>query len=128
MKQFKLTYLLFFIGLGITSCNKDLLDTAPNDRLSEDLFWKTQSDALLALNSLYRDLDGTNIFAWDALTDIGHVNQPFAVDAYIANGTYDATSSKILTEWSNAYTGIAAVNYFLENADKIPGDAATLTR
>ena len=128
MKQFKPIYALLLISISFASCKKDLLDTVPNDRLSEDLFWKTQNDAQLALNSLYRDLDGTNILALDAFTDIGHVNQPFAVEAYIANGTYDATSSKILTEWSNAYTGIAAANYFLENVDKIPGDEATLKR
>ncbi|MBX3253363.1 MAG: RagB/SusD family nutrient uptake outer membrane protein [Chitinophagaceae bacterium] len=129
MKQFKFKYILLLTVIGFTSCNKGLLDTVPNDRLSEDLFWKSQNDVLLALNSLYRDLDGTNIFAWDALTDIGHVNQPFAIDAYIANGTYDATSSKILSEWSNAYTGIAAVNYFLENADNVTiTDAAAQSR
>ncbi|MFT3904451.1 MAG: RagB/SusD family nutrient uptake outer membrane protein [Niabella sp.] len=129
MKQFIFKYTLLLSVISATSCNRNLLDTIPNDRLSEALFWKSQNDVLLALNSLYRDLDGTNIFAWDALTDIGHVNQPFAIDAYIANGTYDATSSKILSEWSNAYTGIAAVNYFLENADNVTvTDAAAQSR
>lgn len=108
------------IAAFLYSCSKDLLDTVPNDRLSENVFWKTQADAEVAVNSLYRDLDGQNILAWDAFTDIAHVNQPFAVDAFIELGTYDATSSKILTEWSNAYTGIAADNYFLANVDKIP--------
>lgn len=120
MKNNTVRYLFLFIAAGwISSCSKDLLDTVPNDRLSETLFWKTQSDAEVAVNSLYRDLDGQNILAWDAFTDIAHVNQPFAVDAFIELGTYDATSSRVLTEWSNAYTGIAADNYFLGNVDKI---------
>ena len=118
--NYRLYYIVLVLLTGLFSCSKDLLDTVPNDRLSENVFWKTQSDAEVAVNALYRDLDGTNIFAWDALTDIAHVNQPFAIDAYIELGTYDATSSKILSEWSNAYTGIAAANYFLANADKIP--------
>ncbi len=120
MKNNYINYLFLLFLAGIFSCKKDLLDTVPNDRLSENVFWKTQSDAEVAVNSLYRDLDGTNILAWDAYTDMEHVNQPFAVDAYIELGTYDATSSKVLSEWANAYTGIAADNYFLGNVDKIP--------
>ncbi|MBE7171586.1 MAG: RagB/SusD family nutrient uptake outer membrane protein [Williamsia sp.] len=120
MKNSVVIYLLLLIAAGmLSSCSKDLLDTVPNDRLSENVFWKTQSDAEVAVNSLYRDLDGQNILAWDAFTDIAHVNQPFAVDAFIELGTYDATSSRVLSEWSNAYTGITATNNFLGNVDRI---------
>jgi starch-binding outer membrane protein, SusD/RagB family len=109
------------ITLGLASCDSNLLETVPNDRLSEDLFWKTEGDAKLAVNSLYTDLDSTNIVSWDGVTDIAHINQSFNVDAYIEAGSYDATSSKIYGEWRKAYRGIRAVNYFLENVDKIPG-------
>lgn len=112
--------LVLILGTFLVSCEKDLLDTVPSDRLSEDVFWKTQSDAELATNSLYNDLDGTNIFSFDALTDIAHTNQPFEVQAYIESGNYDAQNSKIYNEWSNAYKGIGATNYFLANVDKIP--------
>jgi len=71
-------------------------------------------------------LDGTNVFSWDALTDIAHTNQNFDTQAYIELGTYDATSSKIYTEWSNAYKGIRAASYFLENVDKVTPANATL--
>src|ERR1700712_5293931 len=120
MKHIYCGSILILLVAGLFSCSKDLLDTVPNDRLSENVFWKTQSDAEVAVNALYRDLDSTNIFSWDAFTELAHVNQPFAVDAFVELGTYDATSSKILLEWSNAYKGIAAANYFLANADKIP--------
>jgi hypothetical protein len=114
---------------GLLSCDSDLLETIPNDRLSVDVFWKTENDAKLAVNSLYTDLDGTNIISWDATTDIAHVNQNFNIEAYVELGAYDATSSKILTEWTNAYKGIRAANYFLENVDKIPnGSAATINQ
>ena len=107
------------VGVGLTACDRDLLETVPNDRLSEDLFWKTENDAKLAVNSLYTDLDSTNIFGFDALTDIAHTNQPFDVQSYIEVGQYDATSSKILGEWTKAYKGIRACNYFLANVDKV---------
>ncbi len=119
---------LFLIsGLSLlTSCDQDLLETIPNDRLSEGVFWKTEADANLAVNSLYNNLDDLNIISWDALTDIAHTNQSFNVQAYIELGTHDATNSKIYNEWKNAYTGIRATNYFLENVDKVATSNADL--
>lgn len=121
-----LTALVLTVGLGLTSCDRDLLDTLPNDRLAENLFWKTENDARLATNSLYTDLDSTNIFSWDALTDIGHVNQPFELHAYIEMGQYDATSSRVLGEWTKAYKGIRACNYLLDNIDKVTSTNSAL--
>ncbi|WP_020594679.1 RagB/SusD family nutrient uptake outer membrane protein [Spirosoma panaciterrae] len=121
-----LAVLALAVGLSLTACDRELLDTVPNDRLSEDLFWKTENDARLAANSLYTDLDSTNIFSWDALTDIGHVNQPFDLHAYIELGQYDATSSRVYGEWAKAYKGVRACNYFLANVDKVSSTNTTL--
>lgn len=117
---------LFVSGLLLTACDRDLLDTVPNDRLSESFFWKSENDAKLAVNSLYTDLDSTNIFSWDAMTDIAHTNQPFDVQAYVELGQYDATSAKVYGEWAKAYKGIRACNYFLENVDKVTSTNTTL--
>ncbi|QKZ14687.1 RagB/SusD family nutrient uptake outer membrane protein [Spirosoma sp. KUDC1026] len=116
---FLLSSFLMLSGLTLISCDRELLDTVPNDRLSESVFWRTENDARLAVNSLYTDLDSTNIISWDALTDIAHTNQPFDVQAYIEMGQYDATSSKVLNEWIKAYRGVRACNYFLQNVDKV---------
>jgi hypothetical protein len=125
MKKIYFSKLLFSLALagtasGLVSCDKDLLNTVPNDRLSVDVFWKSENDARIAVNSLYTDLDSTNIISWDAMTDIAHTNQNFNVEAYVELGTYDATSSKVYDEWRKAYRGVQASNYFLENVDKIP--------
>ncbi len=114
-----LPFSVLISGLVLTACDRELLSTVPNDRLSESLFWKTESDARLATNSLYTDLDSTNIISWDALTDIAHTNQPFDLQAYIEQGQYDATSAKVFGEWAKAYKGIRACNYFLANVDKV---------
>lgn len=124
MKKIYFSKLLFSLALagtasGLVSCDKDLLNTVPNDRLSVDVFWKSENDARIAVNSLYTDLDSTNIVSWDAMTDIAHTNQNFNVEAYVELGTYDATSSKVYDEWRKAYRGVQASNYFLENVDKI---------
>lgn len=110
----------------ITSCKKNILDTVPNDRLSTDYFWKTEADAKLAVNAIYPFLDGTNIFVWDGTSDIGHTNAPFQVEALLEQGVYDALNSRIQTEWSNAYSGIAAANFVLDNIDKVPSTNTAL--
>jgi hypothetical protein len=130
MKTNTIKYILYSgvaaLTFGLASCDSGLLETVPNDRLSVDLFWKTEADAKLAANSLYTDLDSTNLMSWDGVTDIAHINQSFNVDAYVELGSYDATSSKIYGEWKKAYRGIRAVNYFLENVDKVPSTNAAL--
>ena len=130
MKKYKIkTMILSVLAISagaLVSCDNDLLETFPNDRLSVDVFWKTENDAKLAVNALYLDLDSTNIVTWDALTDIAHTNQNFDVQAYIELGAYDATSSKLYNEWRRAYRGIRATSYFLENVDKIPSTNTAL--
>lgn len=127
MKPTPYQFILALLVLSVLpSCRKDLLDPLPNDRVSSNIFWKTENDALLADNALYTDLDGTSIFTWDALTDIAHTNQNFDTQAFIELGTYDIANAKIYTEWSAAYTGIQATNYFLENVDKVPSSNTSL--
>ncbi|WP_247235608.1 RagB/SusD family nutrient uptake outer membrane protein [Telluribacter sp. SYSU D00476] len=107
------------MSLMLASCQEDLLNPVPNDRISTATFWKTESDALLAANAAYSYLTGLSIFALDGITDIGHTNQVFNVNAFIESGTHDASNSRINDEWVNAYAGIATVNDFLENVDKV---------
>jgi hypothetical protein len=110
---------LMAVAVGATSCDGGLLDTVPNDRISSEIYWQSPDDALLAVNSLYGDLDGTDIFSFDALTDIAHTNDPFEVQANIEKGIYDALNTRIDNVWSAAYKGIAAAGLFLENVDGI---------
>ena len=118
--KIKIILIALFIFSGLTSCRKKLLDKVPNDRLSSEIFWKTENDARLAANALYTDLDGQNIFSWDALSDIAHTNQLANTQTFIELGTYDASNEKVFAEWASAYRGIRAANYFLENVDKVP--------
>jgi hypothetical protein len=97
-----------------------LLETIPNDRISSEIYWQSPNDALLAVNSLYDDLEGTGIFSYDALTDIAHTNDPFEIQADIEKGNYDALNTRIHNQWKAAYKGIAAVNYLTDNIDRVP--------
>lgn len=124
--KFLPVYIIIVGSVLLSSCKKDLLDTFPNDRLSTNVFWKTENDAKLAVNALYTDLDGTVIITRDALSDIAHTNQPFNAQAYIELGAYDIATAKVYDEWTAAYRGIQAVNYFLENVVKVPSTNTTL--
>ena len=120
MKSFIHKYTIAVLMLiAASSCRKDLLEPLPNDRVSENIFWNTENDALLATNALYTSLDSTNVFTWDALSDIAHTNQNFDTQAFIELGTNDISNAKVYNEWALAYRGIRATNYFLENVDKV---------
>lgn len=120
MKKIYTAYtLVVLISLAFTSCKNDLLDSVPNDRLSQEIFWKTDQDALLGINAVYPGLDGTAIFSWDAYTDIAHVNRNYVVETFVELGTYDISSSVVSGAWSDAYSAIQLANYFLANVDKV---------
>lgn len=104
---------------SVWACSDDILETVPNDRLSSTIFWKTEADATYAANAVYTYLDDTNLFYLEGMTDIGHINSVTSQDALIERGQFDGTFSRILNEWTNAYTGIRAVNLFLESVDKV---------
>ena len=117
---------LALLSLLLISCKEDLLNPVPNDRISTAIFWKTETDALLAANAAYSYLAGLNTFALDGVTEIGHTNQPFNINSFIESGSYDASNSRVTDEWTNAYTGIATVNDFLENVDRVTTTNTTL--
>ncbi len=126
MKRIKYNIALLLAASMFHACSKDLLNTTPNDRISTDLFWKTERDATLAANAVYTFLEGVNIFTWDGLSDIGHRNTLFSVEASIERGQLDALNGKVFAEWDDAYTGIRAANNFLANADLVKTSNATL--
>jgi hypothetical protein len=108
--------LLIFVSQG---CKKDILDTIPNDRISSEIYWKTETDAISAVNGVYQSLDAVNLFVLDGVSDIGHTNTTFTAEFNIENGTFDASHSRIQTEWQNGYRGIFLANFVLENIDKV---------
>jgi hypothetical protein len=115
--------LLIFISQG---CKKDILDTIPNDRISSEIYWKTETDAISAVNGIYQSLDAVNLFVLDGVSDIGHTNTTFTAEYNIENGTFDASHSRIQTEWQNGYRGIFLANFVLENIDKVTTSNTTL--
>lgn len=114
------SFAVFSLALLAGGCDKDLLNTVPNDRITSEIFWNQEKDAILAVNAIYTYLEGTEVLSYDAMSDIARPNQNYMQESYIVKGTYDALNTFVSGKWDNAYRGIRAVNYFLENVDKVP--------
>lgn len=119
MQKISKKYITIFIVLMCFGCNKDLLNSIPNDRITSGIFWTSDKDATIASNSLYTFLDGTNQLHRDVFSDIAHTNTQYGDYKAIEVGSYNAISPVIEAEWSNDYKGIHGCNYFLENINKI---------
>ncbi|MDN5288822.1 MAG: RagB/SusD family nutrient uptake outer membrane protein [Mucilaginibacter sp.] len=113
----------------LTSCKK--LDVTPPDKLSTANFWKTATDADLALTGLY-----TTLYAqsgqiteygpmwWENFSDNSYSqnNQGSAQQSLIAGltptiGGFPTDNGSSL--YANAYISIAATNSFLANVGKV---------
>lgn len=120
-------YILFVLLIGVAGCDDALLDSKPTDSLNDAIFWKTGSDAVNAVNALYPFLPGIGEIHWDIMSDIGHVLAPSNVMATIEKGEHDANTDRFSSEWNNQYRGIRAVNYFLENVDRVAEEDPSVT-
>lgn len=124
----KLT-IIFFAFVFLAGCRKDLLNTIPNDRISTEIYWKTDNDAILAANAVYTYIESANtFFMWDGISDIGHVNVTQNIEAYIELGTHSASDAPILSVWKINYNGIRAANDFLDNVDRVATKDANLIK
>ncbi|MDR1201479.1 MAG: RagB/SusD family nutrient uptake outer membrane protein [Tannerellaceae bacterium] len=113
--------LLICLLILLPACD-NILETIPTDRISSEVYWQSEEDALYASNAIYRYLDGIEVIRFDGMTDILHANIQFSDWAAIERGEYDSNMGYIQTLWTQYYKGIRAVNYFLENADRIEAD------
>lgn len=119
MKSHKILY-ISFIALILISCNNDLLNTVPKDRLASTLFWQTEEDAIYASNGIYSILGNQwRYTSMDAYTDIAHYILQWRAESEVEKHTFDASNNVIASEWSYYYTIIQASNSFLENVDLI---------
>lgn len=107
--------------LVLTACDKDLLNKVPNDRISNDIFWKTEADAILGANAAYNNLDDLQIFFWDGISDIGHVNATTSLVAEFVRGQHTSLTPRVRAEWAARYDGIFAANTFFANIGKVQG-------
>ncbi|HEU5292103.1 MAG TPA: RagB/SusD family nutrient uptake outer membrane protein, partial [Cyclobacteriaceae bacterium] len=120
MNNLKKIVALVMTGLVLTSC-EDLLDTVPTDRVSTEIFWKTEKDATLAANAVYTHIveSASHYASWDGMTDIGFTNQPQSPESFILNGTFDQLNKRVADDWKYLYSGIRSANAFMNNVEQV---------
>lgn len=122
-------YLIYASALlmAVTSCDS-LLDKQPLDQLASETFWKSESDAELALTACYNSLDNT-LMSWGLTTldgmsdDLYHQHGHNGITA-LCRGIIEPTSGGAVSDiWNYAYNGIARCNFFLDGIESAPVDA-----
>lgn len=129
----KLAYLLVTSALLLaTGCNKEFLDQAPQNSLAVENFYKSEADALSALNGAYHGLQKSgcyrlrmwtlDIMAGNSIVGAGGASDGLETQqlANFATTTANPGASDL---WSTHYQAILAVNTVLARVPAIDMDA-----
>src|SRR5690606_14443338 len=118
---------ILVMGFIVTSCD-DILDTVPTDRVSTEIFWKTDRDAQFAANAVYTHIiqSASHYASWDGMTDIGYTNLPQSPESFILQGQFDQLNSRVASDWRSLYAGLRSANAFLNNVYRIPTTSTAL--
>ncbi|WP_300704415.1 RagB/SusD family nutrient uptake outer membrane protein [Bacteroides sp.] len=115
--KLKFKYITFsaLLCVSVSSCD---LDVIPPSDIATETFWKTDKDAWAALNGLYAELSGMDI--WDEMcTDNAHSHKPW-------EGPYELVQTNGITagddNWNYSYSTIRVANTFILNVDQCDMD------
>lgn len=116
-------------AISLVSCNKNLLNVTPPDKLSTTIFWKSPSDADLALTGLYNYLYASGggyatsqyqVYAWDNFTDDSYGQYDYGGGtSALASGITPQSGGYVYSYYANNYKAIAAINSFLANVGRV---------
>lgn len=111
------------IGTVFTGCQD--IDLRPKDDLEDELFWKSPSDFVKALNYLYDESEtftDTGNKPKDIDSDISFTLEPYE----ISNGTNSAPNAG--GDWNYRYDNIRQCNRIIEKSETYEGDFAAIER
>jgi hypothetical protein len=140
MKKITIYTTIFFAIAGLASCAK--LDEDPQSNISTGNFYKTQSDAIAAVQSVYSDLthntSGDHATIYNRLLVLAtgmstddHIAGPGATNPAvrsIAALTQSASSTRYYELWRQHYEGINRANAAIDRIPLIKGDTTILNR
>ena len=113
---------LLFI-MGVSSCGTNWLDEQPLNSISSATFWKSENDAMLALNGIYTSSTvGDNTYNNQLLAYTSKIGDgEYKVNAIgsVYSGYFLSTSTEVSGIWNRSYTAIYRSNYFLENIESV---------
>lgn len=130
MKSKIIIYILAVGVIFLSSCSESLLDLNPSSKYTEDIFWKSETQADAGLAACYQTLRATGIYGGGSWTTPlwEETATPNAMDYnsssgffHIGNGTHDASNAGIINNrWKHCYEGIGRCNTLLEKVIDIP--------
>jgi len=128
----KFCMLLIMIGsLTVTSCNDDFFDKQPLDAISDGTFWKSETDAQLALVGCYNTGAGwsgedfwtsRSLFYLDLMA--GNGSEKELIPDHMTDGTLTSSYWVPGAYWKNGYAKITTCNNFLGHIAAIQMDEA----
>lgn len=121
---------IFLILSGMAFGCGDVLDTIPTDRLSSEVYWKTDQDAEYAANAIYRFLESpVTVLGRDAMSDIARATFETSDETKVESSIADPQTNIFQNTWNDMYKGIRRCNDYMENVSKItPTDVAFVNR
>lgn len=136
MRDVFLSYVAFGGIVTMLACNK--LIENPSSTITSSQFYKTQSDAVAAVNAVYATLnsDAANDFPMygrqlNLLTDNASDNQNFSPSntnpdvRAMSTITYVSQNGRILKNWQQHYYGINRANVAIDGLSAMPASAFT---
>lgn len=133
MKRYHIL-IIAFVLIVAGSCKKSYLERIPGDVITVPTFWKSESDAYMALYGVYNSLQSWKLYGYGPGNDAMSPNafQWAWWEGYekmVGNGTISSGDGGIVSDrWTSCYQGIGRANYFLANVDKVPMDQATIDK
>jgi hypothetical protein len=129
MKKFRIKIFLTIVVTGILFAGCVDLDLSPNSSINKNDFYKSEADALTAVNGIYAELTppsgfygmynnqtvylgdlGSEYVKAGANTNSAHIRE-------ISNFTISSNNDFMRTAWSEAYTGINRANIVIDKLD-----------
>lgn len=120
----KISFLTFvMVFLLFSSCDEDVLDKNNPSQLSTATFFRTNAQAVSAVNAIYAGLQGNNLynreyfFLHDLLSDDCQTGgaQLETVRAQVLNGVYDGSNKLVIDVWRGSYRVILRSNFVINN-------------
>jgi hypothetical protein len=149
----RIYFVVISITLFLTSCNKDILDLKPTDKISDAAIWADINLVQGYVDECYNSISmttmgmpngfGSNQTGWGNYSAVygywtgGAVDEVFELhdkDGWciqadlIVRGELSPSRLSSLGRWSTNYGLIRAINNYFEHADAVKGDAALISR
>lgn len=120
---------IFILSLLAAGCNKSFFDKQPLDAASDATFWKTASDANLALVGCYNTgagWKGEDFWTPRSMVYLdlmaGNGSEKELIPDHMTDGTLNAAYWVPANYWANSYRKIATCNNFLDHVGAINMD------